>query len=431
MKKLLFILLSIAILSSCITKPSKKDPTDLILSLEEQFESQNYFKLKSNFEANSEKLSDTYIAYYNALIAHVFNQQELSNQYIDSFLSSSKNTMNDTLMHRLYRVKRMNHINNYEYLDAYNTSSIIIDDYRNFEDSAAYNNLINEQKIWSALQRAPKQEIIKQKDTKLAMHKDKVGLMNIETLFGADTIDFLFDTGANFSVITRSLAEKLTMDIIDADFYVTAATGKEVTSSIAIANEFYVGNILIKNAVFLVFNDEDLSFPQVDYYPNGAIGFPVIEAFDEMHIHNDGSILIPQEAQFYSNDNLALDGLTPMIAVLYKSDTLNFNFDTGGNTTSLYHTFYMDYADEIDSTYTLETFTNGGGGGLIDFEGFVLDSLTLGVAGNYAVISKVRLHKDPINKEAEMVHGNFGQDFIKQFDSMIISFKHASIVFEK
>jgi hypothetical protein len=429
MKKLLFILLSVLLIWSC-NNATTNDPAVLILALQEQYESQNYFKLKSKFEANREKLSTSYRTYYDAILAHVFNQQELSNQFIDSFLSDSQNTMNDTLMHRLYRVKRMNHINNYEYLEAYNTSAIIIEKYSGFEDSAAYANILNEQKIWSALQYAPKQEISITRDTKLPMHRDRVGLMNIETMFNGDSIDFIFDTGANFSVIIRSLAEKLNMDIIDADFYVTAATGKKVSSSIAIAKEFYVDNILIKNAIFLVFDDEDLSFPQVDYYPNGAIGFPVIEAFEEMHIQNDGSILIPKEAQVYSHNNLALEGLMPMIAVSYKNDTLHFNLDTGGNTTTLYHTFYTEYASEIDSIYTQETFATSSGGGKKDFQGFVLDSLVLGVAGNYASIPEVSLHKDPIYTEVEMVYGNFGQDFIKQFDTMIISFKYASVVFE-
>jgi hypothetical protein len=262
------------------------------------------------------------------------------------------------------------------------------------------------------------------------MHRDKVGLMNVQTIFEEDSIDLLFDTGANFSVITRSLAEKLQMEIIDAGFYVTAATGNKVSSSIAIAKKFYMENIEIKNAVFLVFNDEDLSFPQVDYYPNGAIGFPIIEAFEEMHIHNDGSIIIPQEAHAYSNNNLALESLTPIIAVMYKNDTLNFTLDTGGNTSTLYHSFYKKYANEIDSTYSKTNFSSASGGGKKEFEGYILDSLYIGVADQFTSIRSVRLHKDRIFGEEEKAYGNFGQDFIKQFNSMIISFKYASVVFE-
>jgi len=429
MKKLLFIL-TLALIGSCNYQYDKKDSSVLLKSLNEQYEAHDYFKLKSNFEANKERLSKHYLNYYNALLAHVFNQQELSNSYIDLLIDDPEMLENDSLMHRLYRIKRMNDVNSYEYYDAYNSSAIILKDYKDFEDSSAYDNLLNEQKIWLSLKDAPIQEVIKKNDTELAMHRDKVGLMNVQCRFEQDSIDFLFDTGANFSVIKRSLAEELQMKIIDVNFYVTAATGNKVASNIAIASEFYMENILIKNAVFLVFDDEDISFPQIDYYPNGAIGFPIIEAFEEMHIHNDGRIFIPQNAQHYKYNNLALEGLMPIIAVYYKKDTLNFNFDTGGSRTTLYHVFYNKYKSEIEAGYDLEVFESGSGGGNKSFEGFVLDSIKIAIADKYAIIKDVRLHKNPVYDEIESIHGNFGQDFIKQFNTMIISFKHASVLFE-
>ena len=45
-----------------------------------------------------------------------------------------------------------------------------------------------------------------------------------------------------------------------------------------------------KNVVFLVLDDEDISFPQIEYYINGIIGFPVIEAMDEVRISKNNTI---------------------------------------------------------------------------------------------------------------------------------------------
>ena len=128
----------------------------------------------------------------------------------------------------------------------------------------------------------------------------------------------------------------------------TASTGLEVNCDIAIADELIIGEITCKNVVFLVLNDEDLSFPQIDYYPNGAIGFPVIEALDEIRIDKDNNIFVPQNPVEYTFNNFALDGLMPIIACEYEGDTLSFHFDTGATSTSLYSQFYKDYKEEIE-----------------------------------------------------------------------------------
>src|SRR5690606_8566870 len=114
-----------------------------------------------------------------------------------------------------------------------------------------------------------------------------------------------------------------------AGFQVGALTGARITSDLAVADSLDIGGLTYKNVVFLVFNDEDLTIPQVDYHINGIIGFPVIEAMDEIHIGKDNQLFSPQKAEPYSYNNLALDGLMPVVAVRYRGDTLNFHLDTG------------------------------------------------------------------------------------------------------
>ncbi len=406
------------------------DDQILTSKLDKLYESEDFFKLKTSYETNIGELSDKSQFYYGALVNHVFNNQKKSNEYINKLLTEYGDELSDSILHTMYHAKRMNHINLYEYADAVVASKILIEKYEFLEDSADYTNLQNEHKIWLALRKVPKQEIIKTQDSKIIMKRDKVGLMNIGAVFGNDSLDLIFDTGANFSVIIRSLADSLHMQIIDADFYVTAATGTKVKSDLAIADNFKIADITIKNAVFLILDDKDLSFPQVDYYPNGAIGFPIIEALDELQFKKDGNIIVPQSPTHYTYNNLALNGLMPMIAVCYKNDTLNFGFDTGGSSTTLYSPFYHKYKSDIDDNYKKEVFNSTSGGGTKEFDGFVIDSIAFNVAESTATLKKIRLHGESIFDATEKSHGNFGQDYIKQFDKMIISFKHSSVVFE-
>jgi hypothetical protein len=424
----LLICISLFVLS-CSTQTVKESPK-LLAKLDSLIEHKSFFELKRLFNDNEKNLSVEKQLYYSGLIEHFFNNAAVSNQKLTELLKTDGVSYNDSMLYQVYKAKRMNHINLYEYAQAVETSQFILDHFKAIADSADFAEYENEHKIWQALKNTPKQEVIKKSDCVIPMRRDKVGLMNVITIFDTDTVNFLFDTGANFSAIKRSKAQELGMEIIEAEFYVTAATGKKVNGALAIAKEFQIADITVKNAVFLVFEDEDISFPQIDYYPNGAIGFPVIEAFDELQFKKEGEIFIPQNAHVYSYNNLALDGLMPVLAVIYNTDTLRFNFDTGGSKSTLYKPFYEKYKAFVEKNYQVQQFSSASGGGSVEFEGYVIDSLALSVADSKATLSKLQLHINALDDAKSFIHGNFGQDYIKQFAKMIVSFKHSAVVFE-
>jgi len=398
--------------------------------LEQYIDTQDFFKLKSSFEENKNELSEIHSLYYASIINNVFNNAEESNADIELLLSKHISSLNDTILNKLYHTKLLNHINLYEYKDAADASDCIQNSFLALNDSSDVEALQNELKIWRALEDVPPQEIMKPSDTSIPMFKDKVGLFNVDVTFGDTTRNLLFDTGANFSVLVRSLAQELGLNIIKADFYVTAATGKKVKSDIAIAEELVLGGITFKYVFFLVIDDEDLSFPQIDYYINGAIGFPVIEAMDEIRVSKENQIFVPLVPTAYTYNNFALNGLMPILAAEYKGDTLRFCFDTGATNTSLYPQFYRDYKEEIEDSYEKTKFKASSGGGTVDFEGYIITGTKLRVADSEAEIDSLRLHTEKIGSDDSKFHGNFGQDYIQQFDEMIISFKYASVLFK-
>ncbi len=430
MKKLFPLAILLAFLVSCNGPGSGRSDELVQKVLEEYIEDQDFFKLKSSFEMNRDALSEAHALYYASIISNVFNRAEESNAEIELLLSKHKSSLNDSMLNKLYRTKLLNHINLYEYRAAADASDLIQNSFLALNDSSEVEMLQNEIKIWRALEDVPVQEIIKTRDVTIPMVKDKVGLFNVDVGFGEITRNLLFDTGANFSVLIRSLAQDLGLKIIEADFYVTAATGKKVKSDIAIAEEINLSGIILKNVFFLVLDDEDLSFPQFDYYINGAIGFPVIEAMEEIRVSKENQIFVPQNPVEYSYNNFALNGLMPILAASYKGDTLLFNFDTGASHTSLYPQFYRDYKKEIESNFEKGKYKSSSGGGTVEFEGYEITSFELKVADSSTTIDTLRLHIEQIGADDSKFHGNFGQDYIKQFDEMIISFKYASVLFK-
>jgi len=429
MNRTIAIIFVLLLFCSC-NSPVKKSNEQLIKKLDTYIETSDFFKLKSVYEAYKTELSETQNLYYNAIINNVFNQAEKSNLAILTLLESHASSVTDTMLNELYGRKLLNHVNLFEYAEAAKTSELILNNFEALNDSTELENLRNEIKIWSALKDVGKQEIIKTGDATIPMVKDKVGLFNVDVTFGETTKNLLFDTGANFSVLVKSVALELGFSIIEANFYVTAATGLKVKSDIAIAPELTIGSITFKNVFFLVLEDKDLSFPQIEYYINGAIGFPVIEAMEEIRVRKNNQIFVPLKPAKYSFNNFALNGLMPILATVYKGDTLRFNFDTGATTTSMYQQFYKDYKNQIENDYEKQIFTAGSGGGMVAFEGYVINELNLKVADSDAKLDSVRLHIENIGGEKSHFHGNFGQDYIKQFDEMIISFKYASVSFK-
>ena len=429
MKKHFLALLSTILLFGCGNMETKVSNQNTFNELKQMIETQDYFRLKRIYDAKNTHLSDAHSLYFSAIISKVFNRPTESNASISQLLANKNYNLNDTLLNKLYRAKLENHINLYEYSEAASTSTYILEHFQLLTDSTDLEMLQNEINIWRALKNVPKQQIIRDKDCRFPMIRDRVGLFNVDVKIGDSTENFLFDTGANFSAIIRSNVEKLGLRLIEADFYGTAATGLQVNCDIAIADELILGDIICKNVVFLVLNDEDLSFPQIEYYPNGIIGFPVIEALDEIRISKDNQIFVPKNPVEYTHNNFALDGLMPILACEYEGDTLSFHFDTGATTTMLYPKFFKVYKEEIENIYEPQTFTSGSAGGNYTFEGYVVDNIHLKVAGSEAILNKVRLHSEDIGGKESNFYGNFGQDYIKQFDEMTVSFKYASVLF--
>ncbi|QNL47854.1 aspartyl protease family protein [Olivibacter sp. SDN3] len=387
----------------------------------------DYFKLQKEFQHYKNQLSKSDSLYFKAILASSFNDPEKSNEAIEAFFKIQRENTKDSLTKKMLATQLTNHINQFQYAKAVKINEVLQLEYAELLDSNKMGDLKNTHKIWQALEEVPPQKVNISANGALPLSKDKARLSTLAINTGNTTTDFVFDTGANFSVIQRSVAKDLGMKLLPAQFDVDAATGLKVKSDLAIADTLKLGEIIFNNVVFLVFDDKDLSFPTIDYEIKGIIGFPVIKALNEIHLTQD-SLYIPQSPIEYSFNNLAYDEFMPIVKTNYNGDELRFNFDTGAASTSLYSRFYNKYQSDIDTNHTKINFNAGGAGGHTSFEGYLLDNIKLSVGNSEVGLKEIQLHPHRIGNTDEL-HGNLGQDFIQQFDTMIISFKYASILF--
>ena len=387
-------------------------------------EQKDYFNAKEMYEKRKESLPAGYRHFTKAFIENAFNRPAESQACI-TWLADHHTEIPDSLLFRMYLVNEDNAIKICDYKAAEKAVTTVLDSYGKYLTGYERDDYSNNRKIWKALRDVPPQQVTISDNTNLKMEKDIAGFNNLKVSVAGDTINFIFDTGANFSTTTFSVAERMKMKIINADIEVGSITGQKVVSQLAVCDKFSFGNIEVRNAVFLVLPDSALSFPQISYQIFGVLGFPVIEALREIQITRDGHFIVPKsEIAFAGNSNMALDGLTPLILLNGR----HFSFDTGADKTILYQSFYLAHKDYFDHNYTQAKTGMGGAGGKIETQAYIIDQ-AFTVSGKEIILKDVTLLMDKI-KEDEDVYGNIGQDLIGQFSKMTLNFDRMFIEFE-
>ena len=394
------------------------------------YNSKKFFRFINELEKEKNNLSqderDAFLALHYTLI----NKPSESEILITALLGNNKAALHDSLKRDLYSISINNNVFIGNYKKSAEQTKIILEKYSKYikeKDKEDYENSLI---IWNAIQDVEKQSVIKNSETQIDIKRDMAGLYNIPVTYNGENTDFIFDTGANFSTITETYAKKMNLTFTSAKIKVGAITGKKIDAVIAYAKSFSIGNMEIKNTVFIVLPDEDLSFAGGMYKINGIIGLPVIEAMQELIISKDGKLTVPKTPSVNTLNNFLMDGFIPVVEVDYKNNPMCFNFDTGARTTLLYAPFFKEYEKEIKEKYTVEDIKFGGAGGDTKIPGYKLKDIELSVGTDKVVIPEISLLSVPVKDNEELMYGNLGQDFISKFDSMILNFSSMSIDFK-
>jgi predicted aspartyl protease len=385
---------------------------------------QNYFAARDLYSESGDKLPELYRNYTEAVLDNAFNRCEDSEKKILLLLHSTAK-LPDSLKYKIQRIKTDNEVKLYRYSDAAKTTTTILSDYKNILTLEEANDFKNSLKIWKTLENTAPQKIEIQGDTKIRMTKDIAGLNNLTVTAKGQQADFIFDTGANLSTISETVANRFGMKVFPTEIEVGSITGKTVLAHLAVCEELLLQNIVMHNVIFLVMPDKALSFDQINYQIKGILGYPVIEALKEIQITRDGDFIVPAIPHGYvGNANMALAELTPIVNIEGKP----FSLDTGADHTSLYHAFYTDNKEEIQQHYAIRKIKFGGAGGVTEVDGYVI-SHTFNLDGHKTTLENLQLVIDKSRPE-ETLYGNIGQDLIRQFSSMTLNFKYMFLKFE-
>lgn len=352
-----------------------------------------------------------------AMVDAAFNRPAESNAGIETAIA--RGGVDDTLAAALRLLQVSNALRLHRYADAAAAARAGLAMRVTAQDAAAKHDLENMLRLASAVSDVPAQTVERASPITIPIADGR-----IPVTIGDSSRSYVFDTGANISTIMRSEAAALGMRIRAAGIDVGSSTDKRVTADLAVADRLAIGGFVYRNVVFLVLDDELLSFPGGFRIP-GIIGFPVIEAMGEVHVRRGNELFVPIEQSAGADVNLAFNGYSPLTTVSWNGRGLICRLDTGANTTQLYEPVFRRFRGDIERMGRRDTLRTGGAGGMRALPAYSLSDVRLGVGDTSVTLPRVFVHTSRITRtpEENYLDCNLGHDVLDAFSEYSIDFR--------
>jgi hypothetical protein len=379
-----------------------------------------YFRLESSLNSYKDQISNEQILYFRSYLNNAFNRNAESIKTIDTILTHHNPA--DSMKADLLILQSDCFFKTFQYAKDVRICHLLLDHFAQYADSNEISEMKNHLVLCEALKNIPPQETRLADNTTIQWTKDKIGLMEIPVKRQGKIYSGIFDTRANISCITKTFADKLKLKILDASYEESSGiTGIKFKANIAVADSIYQGDILVTNAVFEVLPDTILYIAPLKFSLDIIISYPVIAQWGEVHINQDGRMIIPGQQAKNTLHNLALNKLDPVLFLKTGNDTLCFHFDFGATSTQLYAAYYDRFRSEIETEGRKKVIQTGGAGGIQRKDIYRIPSFELYLGKNKIVLDSVDVLMEKIYAD-EKYYGNVGQDFISKFSEIILNF---------
>ncbi len=374
----------------------------------------DYFSLRTALLADKSTGSQQ-TAFYRAAVLSAFNQPAAANKLIEGLLAHNIDTalMPALLELRLENARRLS-----DYPSALDAERTLVDVYERGNDVTHLQDAQNTLKLLSALGDTPAQTVTRQADSHIQLADDPPFGSCIPVTVGKDDPCYILDSGANYSVLVRSEAERLGLKILPAGVMVDSSTRAKVPADVAVAPLLLLGNLEYHDVVFLVMPDAAFTFK--DFKLLGILGYQVYSGMGAVTLGRTKTLDVPRLVPSKETDNIALDDGDILTQVQMAGHTLLCRVDTGANTTTIYKSYYDAYKAEVQKTGKPHKVHQGGAGGSSDYDTYELPATTLKVAGRSVTMKGLMVYTQDAAPKGSYLMCNLGLDVLDRFKSYTI-----------
>jgi predicted aspartyl protease len=281
---------------------------------------------------------------------------------------------------------------------------------------------------WNLLRKAPVQTLQASGGFIVRGKKDELGLFQIPVASGNYTGTWIVDSGANLSVISRSVANKI--GIATSASNDTAQTEGRLSVMIhtAVIPEIRLGPATLRNVAVLVVEDSNLSFPRFNYRIDGCLGLPALEAFGTITFYHNGRVRFGSAEKAADKGivahNFFLEKFTPLIAARFGNERHLFTFDTGAMGTILSAKFFEENP-EIVSGSKLVRLELMGAGGTVAASAFEVSSLVIKFDESCAKINAIDVLTGATEASGRLddFYGEIGENALTSLSSFTLDFQ--------
>ncbi|MGL5318278.1 MAG: aspartyl protease family protein [Bacteroidales bacterium] len=410
--------------------------TSAALSAEDKiqtlFDQKRFFELRTQLLQQDIKWQNSYDGkFYRAFIYNAFGKLKSSDSLIQNIFATNREELPDSMKYLLYELLIDNYIKESKYKDAltyYKKLAAVSDDPITASKKEAYLNMAQ---LYQALANTPPLNVNKEnKIHYIPFHRNGMGHFVVPVSRNQVTQNFVFDSGANISVVTRTMAKQMNIKIFDKySLSIGTSTEQNIQAGVGYAEEILIGNLIVNHAIFLVVADEQLTFNEVNYKINGIIGYPVMREMGEMIIGREGSLSIMPQSSYQDVNNLFMDGLSPILQTKFQGEDIQMLFDTGSTGSQLFRRFYLRYMLQTQSNGNKTQINIGGAGGIVLVNCYSWKKFPVTIAGKEIRIPLVHVITDEMGNNNKVADGVIGQNVVNLFDEMVLNLKDMYLIF--
>jgi len=276
------------------------------------------------------------------------------------------------------------------------------------------------------LRQAPPQTLTWNGAVKLKTERNPLNSLNVELTVNGVQGPWLLDTGANLSVVTKSFAERLGLNLLPGVAQTEGGlTGIENPLRVALLPTLQMGGAALHNVVVMVLDDASLNINlgKQSYQIDGIIGYPVFQALGTITFLHHGEFVAGDKSRAAAaGARMYMKGLDPIVECNVNGNNLPFYFDSGASGTILLVRYYREFRSE-SRTWKKGKEKTAGAGGVLKRKIYIKPQVKLGIGDKTVTLEKVSIYTSGKGTGSHNdLYGNLGQDIVANFESFTLDF---------